>query len=175
MQILHFYNPRNWFDVKSEWYKNHEIFTLWALYLFHNVKSLMHFNFPAQFHTDSMILHIFWGTNQLLEWFFKKKFCILIKIRKIHQKIKFLQQKKENWKNARNVFCTKTWFLSHFSLLKLMKNESNHDTFFWQKTFVLKVSYCQSTDLCSLIGNTQCGNSRIFLPFKSYEKSILVI
>ena len=52
-----------------------------CMYLFHNVKSLMHFNFPAQFHTDSMILHIFLGKkNQLLEWFLfdflKKSFCI---------------------------------------------------------------------------------------------------
>ena len=26
---LHFKNPWNWVHVKSEWYKNHEIFTLW--------------------------------------------------------------------------------------------------------------------------------------------------
>ena len=32
-----------------------------------------------------------------------------------------------------------------------------------------------TTDLGSLIGNTQCGNFRIFLPLKSYVKSILVI
>ena len=125
------------FYVKFE-----KLFRIEALYLFHNVKSLMHFNFPAQFHSDSMILHIFLGKKSIawvvFVWLFKKKSFVLI--RKIHYKIKLLQQKKENWKNARNVFCTKTWFLSHFSLLKLMKNESNHDTFFWQKTFVPKVS-----------------------------------
>ena len=27
--ILHFQNPQNWFHVKFEWYKNHEIYILW--------------------------------------------------------------------------------------------------------------------------------------------------
>ena len=31
------------------------------------------------------------------------------------------------------------------------------------------------TDLGSLIGNTQCGNFRIFMPLRFYVKSILVI
>ena len=29
-QILPFKNPQNWFHIKSEWYKNHEIATLWC-------------------------------------------------------------------------------------------------------------------------------------------------
>ena len=36
-------------------------------------------------------------------------------------------------------------------------------------------SYLQYTELGSLIGNTQCGNFRIFLPLRFYVKSILVI
>ena len=30
--ILYFKNPQNWFHVKSNWYKNHEISTLWNHY-----------------------------------------------------------------------------------------------------------------------------------------------
>ena len=35
--------------------------------------------------------------------------------------------------------------------------------------------YIHTTDLGSLIGNTQCGNFRIFLPLRFYVKLILVI
>ena len=92
--------------------------------------------FPLNFIQTRWFFIYFGGKINCLSGFcltFLRKVFVLI--RKIHHKIKVLQQKKENWKNARNVFCTKTWFLSHFSLLKLMKNESNHDTFFWQKNF----------------------------------------
>ena len=33
--ILHFENPQNWFHVKSEWYKNHDITTLCIYYHSH--------------------------------------------------------------------------------------------------------------------------------------------
>ena len=39
--------------------------------------------------------------------------------------------------------------------------------------FALEWNSSINTDLGSLIGNTQCGNFRIFLPLKSYVNSIL--
>ena len=37
-----FYNPQNWFHVKSEWQKNHEISTLWIRHCL----NLGHCNLP---------------------------------------------------------------------------------------------------------------------------------
>ena len=45
----------------------------------------------------------------------------------------------------------------------------------YDETINVSTAYTTSTDLGSLIGNTQCENIRIFLPLRFYMKSILVI
>ena len=52
-QNLHFKNLQNWFHVKSEWQKNHEVFTL-CFYLIILLLGV---------HNYGNILQLFWGTN----------------------------------------------------------------------------------------------------------------
>ena len=52
--ILHFKNPQNWFHVKSDWYKNHEISTLCPT----SSATYDNLTMPQQFHTWFYKIHL---------------------------------------------------------------------------------------------------------------------